>query len=103
MKPGVIMATEYFKRTLLLNWYREEKNIASLFPPATEERERCLTLAACFLCLETPGLPACYSLSPWPHSEDEYFNIQRSENAGLLRKGQSQMVRKRGVSRDVGR
>ena len=25
MKPGVIMATQYFKRNLLLNLYREEK------------------------------------------------------------------------------
>ena len=31
---GVIMATQYFKRNLLLNLYREGKNIASLFPPA---------------------------------------------------------------------
>ena len=34
VKPGVIMATQYVKRNLLLNLYREEKNIASLFPPA---------------------------------------------------------------------
>ena len=33
VKPGVIMATQYFKRNLL-NLYREGKNIASLFPPA---------------------------------------------------------------------
>ena len=46
---------QYFKRHLLLNWNREGKNIASLFPSAA--------LAGCFLPLETPGLPACYSLT----------------------------------------
>ena len=54
------MATQYFKKNLLLNLYREEKNIASLFPPASQEREKCLTLAGYFLHLETPGLPFCY-------------------------------------------
>ena len=59
--PGGGMATQYFKRNLL-NLYREGKNIASLFPPGAQEREKCLTLAGYFLCLETPGLPACYPL-----------------------------------------
>ena len=56
------METLYFKRNLLLNLYREGKNIASLFPPGAQEREKCLTLAGYFLCLETPGLSACYPL-----------------------------------------
>ena len=39
------------------------KNV-TLFPPAAYQREKiCLTLAAYFLCLENPGLPACYSLN----------------------------------------
>ena len=50
---------QYFKRNLFLNLYREgEKYITSLFPPATQERDKkCLTLAAYpyLLCLETPG------------------------------------------------
>ena len=34
-----------------------------MFLPAIEERDKkCLTLAAYFLLLETPGLPACYPL-----------------------------------------
>ena len=57
------MATQYFKRNLLLNLYREGKNIASLFPPGAQERQKCLTLAGYFLCLETPGLPAHYPLN----------------------------------------
>ena len=40
------------------------KNV-TLFPPAAYQREKiCLTLAAYFLCLENPGLPACYLLIP---------------------------------------
>ena len=40
VKPGVIMATQYFKRNLL-NLYREgKKNIASLFPAATGMTQR---------------------------------------------------------------
>ena len=58
MKPGVIMATQYFKRNLLLNLYREEKNITSfsscrlreikmsdtcrLFPPFGDPWPSCL-------------------------------------------------------------
>ena len=34
VKPGVIMATQYFKRNLLM-YIEKEKNTASLFPPAT--------------------------------------------------------------------
>ena len=56
------MATQNFKRNPL-NLYREGKNIATLFPPATWEREKCLTLAGYFLRLETLGLPACYPLN----------------------------------------
>lgn len=36
------------------------------------------------------------------HSQDEYFNIRDQKMLGLFRKGQSQMVGKWGVSRDVG-
>ena len=31
--------------------------------PLKRENKNCLTLAAYFLCLETPGLPACNPLS----------------------------------------
>ena len=34
-----------------------------MFLPAVLEREKCLALAASFLHLETPGLPACYPLN----------------------------------------
>ena len=33
------------------------------FLPLKGEIKKCLTLAACFLRLETPGLPACYPLT----------------------------------------
>ncbi|RJF55180.1 hypothetical protein D4Z76_09375 [Campylobacter coli] len=61
MKPGV-MATEHFARNLLLNLYREgKKSLACFLLPL--EREKHLTFAAYFLCLEPPGLPACHPLS----------------------------------------
>ena len=57
------MTTQNFKRDLLLNLYREGKNYP-LFVSSCRLRERkCLTLAGYFLCLETPGLPACYPLN----------------------------------------
>ena len=55
------MATQHFKRNLLLNLYREEKKyLVYFFLPL--KREKFLALAACFFRLETPGLPACYPL-----------------------------------------
>ena len=42
----------------------KKSDTCSLFPPDAEGREKkCLTLAAYFLRLETPGLPACYPLT----------------------------------------
>ena len=43
-----------------------------LFPPAAEERDKkkCLTLAAYFLHLETPVLPACYPLKALSEKPD---------------------------------
>ena len=59
MEPGVIMATQSFKRNLFLNLYRKGKKkitlVCFLLPL---KREKCLTLFH----LETPGLPACYPL-----------------------------------------
>ena len=59
------MATQYFKRNLFLNLYREggKKNVSLVSSCHLRERKRCLTLAAYFLCLETPGLPTCYPLT----------------------------------------
>ena len=62
------MATQYFKRNLFLNLYREGEKIYHQFVSSCCLRERLkkkkksLTLATYFLCLETPGLPACYPL-----------------------------------------
>ena len=55
------MATQNFKINLLLNLlYRErEKNLTFVSSCHLRERYKCLTLAAYFLHLETPGLPAC--------------------------------------------
>ena len=60
------MATQNFKGNLFLNLYREGEKLFNicLFPPAAKERDKkCLTLAAYFLCLENPDLPACYPLT----------------------------------------
>ena len=59
------MATQNFKRNLLLNLYREgEKNLTvCLLLILNREIKKCLTLAAYVLRLETPDLPACYPLS----------------------------------------
>ena len=62
---SVVMATQNFKRNLLLVLYREGKksDTCSLFLPAFWGRDKKrLTLEAYFLHLETPGLPACYLL-----------------------------------------
>ena len=61
------MATQNFKRNLLLNLYGEgEKNqtLVCFLLPLKREIKKCLTFAACFLHMETPGLPACYPLIP---------------------------------------
>jgi len=63
------MATQYFKRNLFLNLYRKGgKNVTLVcfLLPLKRERKKCMTLAASFLHLETPGLPACYFSLP-PH------------------------------------
>ena len=78
MEPGVIMATQNFKGNLFLNLYREGEKLFNicLFPPAAKERDKkCLTLAAYFLCLETPGLPACY---PFTNNEKSEREIKES-------------------------
>ena len=56
------MATQHFKRNLLLNLYREGKTYRWFVSSCAKEREQCLALAAYFLRLETPGLPACFPL-----------------------------------------
>ena len=60
------MATENFKRNLLLILCGEGKNltlvVCFLLPLKGEIKKKCLTLAAYFPRLETPGLPVCYPL-----------------------------------------
>ena len=65
------------------------KSNTSLFPPAAEERERkSLTLAACFLCLETPGLPVCYPLK----SIKQFFYLHsQSHQLGVFYRGFTEM------------
>ena len=66
MEPGVVMATQNFKRNLLLNLYGEgEKNqtLVCFLLPLKREIKKCLTFAACFLHMETPGLPVYYPLT----------------------------------------
>ena len=74
------MATQNFKRNLSLNFCREGKEFDTcLFPPDTLEKDKkCLTLGACFLRLETPGLPPCYPLTVVRH-----FQRPSSLQAGL--------------------
>ena len=65
MEPGVIMATQNFKRNLFLNLYRGggKKNITLVCFLLLLKREiKNVTLAAYFLRLETPDFPACYPL-----------------------------------------
>ena len=67
MEPGVVMATQNFKRNLFLNLYRkEEKNLTLVCFLLLLKREIKMlkNVAAYFLCLETPALPACYTLIP---------------------------------------
>jgi len=58
VETGIIMATQNFMRNLLF-LYREGKKSDTC---CLREREKILTLAAYFLPLEIPGLPACYPL-----------------------------------------
>ena len=77
------MATENFKRNLFLNLYREgEKNVTPVcfFLPLKRDikKKKSLTLAAYFLRLETPGLPAYYPLSldpPIPSGLDAFYGL----------------------------
>ena len=66
MEPGVITATQNFKRNLLLILYRDgEKNLTFVcfLLPLKREIKKCLTLAAYFLHLEIPVfLPVSFSL-----------------------------------------
>ena len=59
------MATQNFKRNLFLSLYGEGvKNVALVcFLLPLRREKKCLTLAAYFLHVETPDLPACYPLS----------------------------------------
>jgi len=77
VEPGVIMATQNFKRNLLLILYRDgEKNLTFVcfLLPLKREIKKCLTLAAYSLCLETPGLPACYFLNLLILSSQELYD-----------------------------
>ena len=70
MEPGVIMATQYFKRNLFKFVLRREYIYIYLslvcFLLQLKKDKKCLTLAAYFLYLQTPGLPACYPLNTRP-------------------------------------
>ena len=61
------MATQNFKRNLLLILYGEGKKSLTLVVCflllLKGEIKKCLTLADYFLYLETPDLPACYPLT----------------------------------------
>ena len=56
------MATQDFKRNLLLNLYREGKISLLCFLLPLKREKKCLTVAGYFLHLEIPGPPACYPL-----------------------------------------
>ena len=66
VEPAVIMATQNFKRNLLLILYRKGKKnltlVVCFLLPLKREIKKCLTLAAYLIHLETPGLLACYPL-----------------------------------------
>ena len=54
-----------------------------------EERDKkCLTLAAFFLCLETPGIPACYPLS-WKKIYDQLGQHIKKQRHYFTDKGPS--------------
>ena len=58
------MVTQNFLRNLLNLYQDGEKKMQHSFVSSglLRERKKRLTLAVYFLCLETPGLPACYPL-----------------------------------------
>ena len=57
---------------------KKKSGTSSLFPPAAKGREKnCLTLAAYFLSLETPDLPACYLSQGKSEGGDKYFKISQ--------------------------
>ena len=58
------MATQKFLRNLSNLYQDGEKKMQHSFVSSglLRERKKRLTLAVYFLCLETPGLPACYPL-----------------------------------------
>ena len=59
-----------------------------MFPPATSEREKCLTCAAYFFrFLETPGLPACYPLTGSSDIVPHPLSTPPSDSQGLARSG----------------
>ena len=63
------MATQNFKGNHLLISYREGKKHLTLvvcFFLLLKREKKCLTLAAYFLRLGAPSLPACYPLKPVP-------------------------------------
>ena len=66
------MATQNFKRNLLLILYGEGKKnltlVVCFLLLLKRKIKKHLTLAAYFLCLETPSLPACYPLRIKPVS-----------------------------------
>ena len=73
------MATQHFKRNLLLNLYRGgEKKNKQQFVSSCLLKEIKVALRAYFLRLETPGLPACYPLTIFP-----FFLIYIEEYKGL--------------------
>ena len=68
------MATQNFKRNFFFNLYGEWEKTLTLvcfLLPLKRENKKCLTLAAYFLRLETPGLPACYPFTNNEKSERE--------------------------------
>ena len=68
------MATQNFKRNLFkFAWRRGKKITLVCFLLLLKRERKNVTLAASFLCLETPRLPACYPLRRLPISTSFSF------------------------------
>ena len=84
------MTAQNFKRNLFLNSYREGEKTLTLvcFLLMLKRDKKCLTLAVYFLCLETPGLPACYPLKSFS-VKSVYTPIQSREGCLQQKEGTS--------------
>ena len=67
------MATQYFKRNLFLNLYREGKDIASLFPPAAWDKNVWHLQAISSVWRPLAFLPVTLSVLNFPHFSPEIW------------------------------